>query len=286
MKLYDEADLANPATYQSDAELATLARRTAERNCTSSRGNEIAALRRAYLAGQYPQEMRAAILARWEGERAAQEARAAQTAAVSALRADGYTFEVEGDAILIRGQFTEELHARIKRVGGHWDGKSRGDRKLWSVPLDRAAKLARLFANAMKARAAAAEQEQRLAAAREQRREAERQERERQSAEERRRREAEQTAEDARRRRAVANRVKVRAGEFNVGDELNGRRITGFGSPWVEEGTSPDFCKSGQRWDEECDSCGRMSVVDNDSGLCERCYGGGERVRVCYAYFE
>lgn len=28
----------------------------------------------------------------------------------------------------------------------------------------------------------------------------------------------------------------------------------------------------GQRWDEECDKCGRVTVVDNDSGLCRQCH--------------
>ena len=32
------------------------------------------------------------------------------------------------------------------------------------------------------------------------------------------------------------------------------------------------WCASGQRWDEDCDRCGQTTVVDNNTGLCKKCY--------------
>ena len=51
-----------------------------------------------------------------------------------------------------------------------------------------------------------------------------------------------------------------------LGDEPNALK------PPPLPASRPRWCASGQRWDEECDGCGRESVLDNNTSLCERCY--------------
>lgn len=68
----------------------------------------------------------------------------------------GYTLTIEGDTIVIHGNFSEDLHARIKRAGGVWDGKNGGNRRVWLIPADKASSLKRIFANWVKAAAESA----------------------------------------------------------------------------------------------------------------------------------
>jgi hypothetical protein len=76
------------------------------------------------------------------------------------------------------------------------------------------------------------------------------------------------------------NRIKIDVGSKNVGDIINGKKITGFGKSWSE---CAEFGKHGIRWDEDCDICGKNGQVDNRYGTCIK-HTSGEKKSVCYAY--
>lgn len=65
----------------------------------------------------------------------------------------GYSLAEDGGEILLRGPFDDGLHARIKRLGGRWDGVSGRNRKAWVIPGDKASSLARVLGNVAKDRA-------------------------------------------------------------------------------------------------------------------------------------
>lgn len=59
----------------------------------------------------------------------------------------GYTLTIEGGTLVLSGPFDDDLHARIKRAGGVWDGKTGGNRRVWLIPADKATSLKRIFSN-------------------------------------------------------------------------------------------------------------------------------------------
>jgi hypothetical protein len=59
----------------------------------------------------------------------------------------GYNLEPEGKNLLLHGPFSEDLHARIKRMGGYWDGATYKNRRLWVIPAEKAKSLATIFKN-------------------------------------------------------------------------------------------------------------------------------------------
>ena len=153
MKRYDTLELSDPATYAADPELATLARKVADKHFqpgAQSRGD----FKRAVLAGQHPELVRRA-LEQSLGEQDAQACALADTAAVVATLQlpDGYAAAMDGDTIILTGPFSEDLHARLKRAGGYWDGGAHRNRKCWVMPADKAASIKRIFANSKKAAA-------------------------------------------------------------------------------------------------------------------------------------
>jgi hypothetical protein len=86
----------------------------------------------------------------------AQTARkSAVTQAAEAVRTitvpDGYSLALEGERIVLSGPFCDDLHARIKRAGGVWDGAAGTNRRVWFVPAAKSASLKRIFANASQA---------------------------------------------------------------------------------------------------------------------------------------
>jgi hypothetical protein len=273
MKRYDLTDLGSPATYQADEQLATLCRRVVAPAIHRALGFGIGDCKRALLAGQYPEHVKPY----WDKLCGDNNLVDANTAIVKeATPPTGFTLEVEGDEILIQGRYNADLAERIKRQGGYWCGQSGRNRKCLVLPLAKASSIQRILNNWVSKRETA-EQEHA---------ERERIEAERRALETTKRlaaARAHEAEEQQRKLRAVSTRLKVIAGQYAVGDELDGKRITGFGRAWTET-HSEAWCQSGQRWDEDCDSCGKTTVVDNQTGLCQSCYGG-EPVSVCYAYF-
>lgn len=57
----------------------------------------------------------------------------------------GYTLTRENGEIVLRGPWSDDLHARLKRAGGKWEG--RVGRKAWIIPEDKASSLKRIFSN-------------------------------------------------------------------------------------------------------------------------------------------
>lgn len=49
-----------------------------------------------------------------------------------------YQARKEGQQIIIAGPFDDDLHQQIKQLGGQWDGKKAGNRRVWMVPGDKA----------------------------------------------------------------------------------------------------------------------------------------------------
>lgn len=301
MKLYDTIDLSQPETYQNDAELATLARRTADsfwhldNSPYRQQYEKFAMLRDDFFAGKFAEQMREAVHRVWSEQNEQTSLDESNRQIVKTLKFNGYTFELENKTILIRGQFDQDLHSRLKRQGATWEGAdSRLNRKLWVLPLAAAPSLARVLANFQIARAKRLKSEADAAELKRQAETAKRQAQEKQWAEERaareRQRAAERAIEDVRKQRAMASRVKVRVGQHKLGAQIADahgkvRAITGFGTTWSESLPDPTWGQHGTRYDEPCAICGRESVIDNDSECCERC-AGGDSVSVCYAYFE
>jgi hypothetical protein len=277
MKRYDLTDLSSPAIYQADEQLATLCRRVVAPEIYRTLGISIGDCKRALLEGLYPEHVKPY----WDKVCGDAQARNNQTAAHTAIVSDltppnGYTLEVEGNEVLLKGRYDADLAERIKRQGGYWCGQSGRNRKCLVLPLTKASSIQRIFKNWV-AKRDAEEQER----AERERLEAER--RAHEAAERRAAAEKREAEEHRRKAQAISTRRKVIAGRYAVGDELDGKRITGFGKSWTET-HSDEWCQSGQRWDEECDSCGKTTVVDNQTGFCQSCYGG-EKITVCYAYF-
>lgn len=76
------------------------------------------------------------------------------------------------------------------------------------------------------------------------------------------------------------NRVKVKAGQYQVGNMLEGRTIAGFGKVWSEATLS-----GGQLW-QECDQgdCDREPVCVHCFRCDKHCHC--DTVEYCYAYFS
>jgi len=172
---------------------------------------------------------------------------------------------------------------KIKRLGGYWDI----DRARFILPLDAARSLPRVLTNwqreydkqTAERRAAAADRERRL------REQEDREEEQGRRAYENylRRQEAAEAAAEKRR----ANRVKVVAGRYNVGDDYHGRTITGFGRSWTAtEKRVPEKHWHGSLY-EPCPICGQ-EPVEVDTGVCEEHHPHAVSVTTeyCYAYFE
>jgi len=77
-----------------------------------------------------------------------------------------------------------------------------------------------------------------------------------------------------------ANRLKVKAGQYQVGDQIDGRVITGFGKVWAEATLS-----GGQLWQEcEYGPCQNEPVCVHCFKCEKHCHC--DTVEYCYAYFS
>lgn len=147
---YDMLDLQNPDTYQSDEWLATLARKTAVA-CYEELGRgkmSLGELKRAFVAGKYP-EIMAKELASIKTDDVDLRTRMAKgrDTAADIVPPTGYRIETAGDMIELHGPFHEDLHARIKRAGGQWDGQAGSNKRCWVIPPEKGASLKRILAN-------------------------------------------------------------------------------------------------------------------------------------------
>lgn len=200
-KRYDFEQLRTPETYAEDPDLATLARQIARSHFESVAAGHMGRgeFREAVLAGQYPDLILGALQVEWEKQDRQSAAQDKGRAIIQSLQLpEGYSVYIEEKLIILSGPFSEDLHARLKRAGGWWDGMSGTNRKVWMIPLTKGVSLKRIFANF--AQSAQAEAEAR--AEEERRRAEERAARERQWAEERAAREKRWAEERAARRLA------------------------------------------------------------------------------------
>lgn len=159
MKRYAIEELSKADVYQADEKLATLARRVAAAYYQTHRDMlppdlSLGDFKRAMLRGEYPDLVKAAVDA--AARAGSEKARSAQSGveAIADLAIPGYVISVEDQRIIISGPFSEDLHVRLKRLGGYWDGANGTNRKAWIVPAEKGASLKRVFANARQQAAA------------------------------------------------------------------------------------------------------------------------------------
>ena len=161
MKRYDSINLGNPATYAADPELAKLAKDTANFNYFEIAVGKMsmAEFRQRVGSGEYPELMIAAVNKAVDDALASEKsAAAAEKAAASLVAPAGYTLARQDGDIVLSGPWSDDLHARIKRAGGRWDGATGQNRRCWLIPAAKAATLKRIFSNLTKsAEKAAAE---------------------------------------------------------------------------------------------------------------------------------
>jgi hypothetical protein len=150
MRDYTRAELADATTYETDDELATLARHLATMHFAALGAGRVGrgTLKAEFLAGAHPDIVHAEV------QRLA-AAKTNQNKALAELQAialpAGYALTVSDSELLLQGPFDEDLHPRIKRLGGYWDGQGRSDRKCWAIPPEKAASLKRALTNWLKA---------------------------------------------------------------------------------------------------------------------------------------
>jgi hypothetical protein len=194
----------------------------------------------------------------------------------------GVTAQIDGGHIaLVIPRDGGLMTPKVKRLGGWWDGPS----SRFLLPLTAATALPRILKNWEREYAAATAQREAQAADRERERLEQQRRREAEWARERQTRETARREDETRRAQARANRVKVVAGQYAVGDVLDGQRITGFGQMWTEgEMVVPDKYWHGELY-EPCPICGR-EPVELEAGVCERHHPHAVQVRTeyCYAY--
>jgi hypothetical protein len=287
---YEIETLSKPETYSRDDNLARMCRHI----IAPTLDMPIGEAKQKLLNGEYPELVKPHVD---EFHSAYEKMMKSYQAAKSNLPESYELIDTEIDtqgswALLKPAQFDEDLHSRIKRIGGYWDGKAYDNRQLWLVPLEKVGSLKRIFKNHLTAaevkKAALMEKEKQESA----RKEAQRIEREKRWEEEKKQRAEALAAEKARQSRAKSERIKVAAGKYSVGDMLNGKQITGFGQSWTEKGNAPEKYFKVQLW-EPC-HCGQEPVYAQ-SGLeymgsqeCEKCINRkyGVDIDVCYAYFS
>src|SRR3990167_6279805 len=71
---------------------------------------------------------------------------------------------------------------------------------------------------------------------------------------------------------------------INVGEQINWEKSAGASHVICSKITTQKstWGNHGIRYDEDCDSCGRCSEVDNNSGRCQRCHREPEKtVNIC-----
>lgn len=210
----DIPDFSSPKTFEESPELATMARRAAEKEWRDRLSGTISFgdYKREVLEGKHPEVVERLYR---EKSKAQAEKRKSVASGADAARAatlpDGYKLEQEGDGLIVSGKFDQDLHERIKRAGGEWSGVANGNRRVWIVPATKGASLAKIFANYVAKKSAEKEAADLAAAERAERERVERAAKEKELA-------------DA---RASAPEVKSgKYGPFTVIREVDGYRVS------------------------------------------------------------
>lgn len=150
-------DFSNPKTFEESPESATIARRAANkgRDDRLSGTTSLGDYKREVPADKNPE-----VIERMYREKATakdnkqKSAASGADAARAAILPDGYRVVQEGDSLILSGKFDQDLHERIKRAGGQWSGVTKGNRRVWILPAEKGASLARIFSNHMKKKSA------------------------------------------------------------------------------------------------------------------------------------
>lgn len=284
MKIYDLETLRTQAIYEQDAELATIARKVAIENFPALGEGRMGTgdLKREFLAGKHA-ELVFEYLEKLNTQEyeAVREYHRLLDALLEVMPPEGVTIDVDGQYLKIKAPYDGgDLNRRLNRQGGRWDDYN----KCSIVPLSTAESLPKIFSNWEKKYQQT--QQAKVVATAQRKAEQEKARQERQAAwaaqrqQEAQQRKAQREAEEQRRAKAVASRVQVVAGEYKIGDLLNGRQIIGFGKSWTEATLS-----GGQLY-QECDY-GRCQ----GEPVCVHCFKCGRHCgcdveTFCYAYFE
>ena len=280
MKNYTLEELSNAETYTNDPALATLARKVAMEEWNKLPAGTIAGgdYKRQVLSGQYPQPVKARIEELLRTEAAEMQIHNDLVEEYKKIVAPAnVTMQLQGNIIRIATPWDgNDLGKRLSGKGAHWDDRGRA----WEYPLDNVLSLPRIFANWQKSQASAAQAQQQAEAQRRQQREAAQRQRETQWAEERRQNDAIRQQQRQAQAVAVAQRVRVLAGQYKIGQILNGSSIISFGKSWTESDLS-----RGQLYQEcDYDRCDGEPVCV-DCFKCSKHCGCGSQITYCYAYF-
>lgn len=292
MNSYTLEQLADPATYQTDPELAKFAAEWVKSsmpvvNTEHPHLGLVEAIALAHNGGLAPR-IHKSLTKRLAGIAEAAQQRNSETAAAERALAGitypaGVAARIEGGQIILTIPRDGGLMTpRVKRLGGWWDV----DRSYFRLPLSAAPSLPRVLANWDKAHRAQTEERARQERERQAQREAAEAKRAAAAAQREREWAAKYAAAEAQRAQRRANRAKVVAGQYQIGDDYHGHKIESFGQTWTAtEWSVPDKYWHGSLY-EPCPICGQ-EPVDVNEGVCERHHSRAVQVATeyCYAYY-
>lgn len=289
MKNYTLEQLQNADTYASDPELATWVRKICATTHTDDVPMSFGAWKREYLEGKHAGHVYQALQEKLTADEVAADAASRALFARNAkIRKALETLTLPAGVEIVGNSETclhvkadwdggSDLSQRIKRIGGQWNRNI----KAFEVPIDSVPSLQRIFNNWRKA------QDERSAALAEQNRQREaalakaQAEREVQWVKERQEQAAAREVQRKAQAKAVAERVLVKAGEYKIGDMLDGKSISGFGKQWTESSLSHGQLYQPCEWGR----CEGEPVCVN-CFLCSKHCSCGEQITWCYAYFS
>lgn len=144
--MYDTLDLQDPKTYE-DPEVADAARVVGKELWNETRGMSRGDFKAAVKAGKFPNLVQAELEGRASAKAEKEKSVAAGVSAIEGISIPGHSLTVEGENIVISGPFDADLHERIKRAGGVWDGTSGNNRRVWIMPATKGKTLKRIVGN-------------------------------------------------------------------------------------------------------------------------------------------
>lgn len=288
MKNYTLAELSSAATYEADPELATWTRKICATTHTDDVPMPFGAWKREYLEGKHAEHVYQELQAKLAADKAAEDEMVNALFARNAkIRKALETLTLPAGVEIVGNSDAElfikapwdggDLAKRFGRIKGEWNR----EKKYFVFPIESAPSLQRVLNNWRKAQderdVAEAEQKRQRDAARAKAQA----EREAQWAKERAENEAARAEQRKAQAKAVAERVLVKAGEYKIGDVLEGKPITGFGKQWTESDLSHGQLYQPCEWGR-CDG----EPVCANCFLCSKHCSCGERITWCYAYFS
>ncbi len=144
--MYDTLDLQDPKTYE-DPEVSDAARVVGRDFWNETRGMSRGDFKAAVKSGKFPHLVQAELAERAAAKAEKEKSVAAGVSAIEGISIPGHSLTVEGENIIISGPFDADLHERIKRAGGVWDGTSGNNRKVWIMPATKGKTLKRIVSN-------------------------------------------------------------------------------------------------------------------------------------------